>query len=104
MIPLLTQQAVEKKCDFEHVILLGDYELCYSLGVIAKAAGLDKESEFSHVGQLKEKVLKATEGFSPKDIRMERLYRIASEMDAYTDNYDDQMYQLYSVGYDKGHV
>lgn len=104
MIPLLTVQAVEKKCSFEHVILLGNYELCYSLGVIAKAAGLEKEKEFTNVGELKAKVLKQAEGYKPKEVAMERLLRITEEMDAYTDDYDEQMYELYSMGYAKGTV
>lgn len=97
-------QAVEKKCSFEHVILLGNYELCYSLGVLSKAAGLQKESEFSNVGQLKEKVMNAIGDYKPEGIAMERLLRITGEMDAYTEDYDEQMYELYSMGYDKGTV
>ena len=85
MIPLLTAQAVEKKCSFEHVILLGNYELCYSLGVIAKAAGLEKEKEFSNVGELKAKVLKQAEGYAPKEVAkpwFNSFLMVSKELDA----------------------
>ena len=39
----MTAQAIEKKCNFEHVILLGNYELCYSLGMLSAAAGLERK-------------------------------------------------------------
>ncbi len=104
MIPLLTVLAVEKKCSFEHVILLGNYELCYGLGVLSKAAGLSKESDFTHVGELKKLVLDSIKDFEPQEVTMQRLLRIVSEMDSYTDTYDEQMYELYEMGYEKGTI
>lgn len=104
MIPLLTAQAVERKCTFEHVILLGNYELCYALGIIAKAAGLSKESAFDNVGALKEKIMEAIGGYEPEAVTMKRLLRIVKEMDSYTEAYDEQMYELYEMGYEKGVV
>lgn len=104
MIPLLTMQAVERKCSFEHVILLGNYELAYSLGVISKAAGLPKEEKFTGVGQLKEKVMEQVGDYEPQETEMQRLFSITKEMESYTEDYDSQMYELYAMGYDKGTV
>ena len=102
MIPLLTAQAIEKKCNFEHVILLGNYELCYSLGMLSAAAGLEKRSEFSNVGQLKKEVLESIQGYTPANIQMERLLGLVTEMDIYTDEYHPQMYEVYENGYNRG--
>ena len=104
MIPLLTVQAVEKKCTFEHVILLGNYELSYGLGVLSKAAGLSKESSFKDVGELKKLVLDGIGSFEPQEITMQRLLGIVKEMDSYTEAYDEQMYELYEMGYEKGTI
>ena len=104
MIPLLTVQAVEKKCTFEHVILLGNYELSYSLGVLSRAAGLPKENSFGNVGELKKIVLAGVENYEPQEIAMQRLLRVVKEMDGYTDVYDEQMYELYEMGYEKGTI
>ena len=104
MIPLLTIQAVEKKCTFEHVILLGNYELCYGLGIISKAAGLPKEEKFDNVGELKKRVIEAVGDYEPEEITMKRLLAVVKEMDGYTENNDDQMYELYEMGYAKGVV
>lgn len=102
MIPLLTAQAIEKKCNFEHVILLGNYELCYSLGMLSAAAGLEKKSEFSDVGQLKKEVLESIKGYTPANIQMERLLCLVKEMDTYKDEYHPQMYEVYENGYNRG--
>jgi hypothetical protein len=102
MIPLLTAQAIEKKCNFEHVILLGNYELCYSLGMLSAAAGLEKKSEFSNVGQLKKEVLDNIQNYTPANVQMERLLRIVTEMDTYTEEFNSQMYEVYENGYNKG--
>lgn len=104
MIPLLTAQAVERKCSFEHVILLGNYELCYGLGVLAKAAGLEKKASFDNVGVLKQDIVDAIGEYQPEAVTMQRLVRIVKEMDGYTDDYDEQMYELYEMGYEKGVV
>jgi len=104
MIPLLTVQAVEKKCTFEHVILLGNYELCYALGVISKVAGLQKEGSFTNAGELKEQVLSSIGNFEPQEVKLQRLLCVVKEMDGYTDAYDEQMYELYEMGYEKGTV
>lgn len=104
MIPLLTVQAVEKKCSFEHVILLGNYELCYGLGVLSKAAGIEREASFDNVGELKAKIMKSIEGYKPDKVEMKRLLCIVTEMEEYTSDYTDQMYELYSMGYEKGTV
>ena len=104
MIPLLTVQAIERKCSFEHVILLGNYELSYGLGIIAKAAGIPKEDSFDNVGELKKCVIEAIGDFQPDDVKMQRLLCVVKEMDSYTEAYDDQMYELYQMGYDKGTV
>ena len=102
MIPLLTAQAIERKCNFEHVILLGNYELCYSLGMLSAAAGLEKKSEFSDVGQLKNEVLDAIQGYMPANVQMERLLCVVKEMDTYKDEYHPQMYEVYENGYNRG--
>lgn len=104
MIPLLTAQAIERKCSFEHVILLGNYELSYGLGVVAKAAGLEKEASFDNVGILKRSIMEAIGDYQPEAVTMQRLLRIVKEMDSYTDDYDEQMYELYEMGYEKGVV
>lgn len=104
MIPLLTVQAVERKCNFDHVALLGNYELCYSLGIISKAAGLSLEDNFDNVGVLKKKIEQSIGDFNPTDVSMQRLVRVVKEMDGYTDDYDSQMYELYEMGYRRGAV
>lgn len=100
MIPILTKMAVDKKIEFEHVILLGNYELCYALGKLSKIYDIEKKESFDNVGQLREEVLNAIGDREKDDIQTQRLLRIVKEMDSYTEEYNDQMYEVYSMGFE----
>ena len=43
-------------------------------------------------------------GYNPTEVTMQRLLRVVKEMDTFTDDYDDQMYELYEMGYEKGKI
>lgn len=100
MVPLLAKMAVERKCDFEHVILLGNYELSYALGRISKEFGISRRDSMESVGALREEILESIGNRTTEDERMARLLRVLKEMDKYTDDYDDQMYELYVMGFE----
>ena len=100
MIPILTKMAVERKCEFEHVILLGNYELSYAVGALSKAFDIQKNLEFDNVGTLRKDVLDTIGDKQSDDVRVSRLLRIVKEMDSYTDDFDEQMMELYCMGYD----
>lgn len=100
MIPILAKMAVERKCHFEHVILLGNYELSYSLGVLSKAFGLAKKESFDNVMELKKEIEEQIGDREASNVMVARLLRVVKEMDEIEDKYDDQMYELYSDGYD----
>lgn len=100
MIPILTKMAVDKKIEFDHVILLGNYELCYALGKLSKIYDIEKKESFDNVGKLREEVLNAIGDREKDDIQTQRLLRIVKEMDSYTEEYNDQMYEVYSMGFE----
>ena len=99
MVPLLTKLAVERKSQFEHVILLGNYELAYALGAVSKGYGLEKKSQFENVVLLKEEVLAKLGDWSPDDIRLSRMLRVIKEMDSCTTDMDEQVYEVYAMAY-----
>lgn len=100
MIPILTKMAVEKKLEFDHVILLGNYELSYALGKLSKLYGISKKDMFNNVGELRREVLSLVGDSVKEEIKTQRLLRIVKEMDNYTEEYDAQMYELYSMGFE----
>lgn len=100
MIPILTKMAVEKKLEFDHVILLGNYELSYALGKLSKLYGISKKDMFNNVGELRREVLSHIGDSVKEEIKTQRLLRIVKEMDNYTEEYDAQMYELYSMGFE----
>ena len=60
------------------------------------------EPAFDNVGALKDKVLDGAGSYTPAELTMQRLLRVVKEMDTYTEDYDEQMYELYQMGYAKG--
>lgn len=99
MIPLLTKMAVDRKCEFEHVILLGNYELAYALGKLSKYYNLPQKESFQNIGELKEEVLSKIGG-AVDDIKIERLIRVVREMDSFSEEMDEQIYEVYSLGFE----
>lgn len=98
MVPILAKMSVDRKCEFEHVILLGNYELSYALGKLTAAFGLEKVNSFSSVIQLQKDVIDQIGTKTSEDVKIQRLLRVVKEMDDATDDYDDQMYELYCMG------
>lgn len=98
MVPILAKMAVDKKCEFEHVILLGNYELCYALGKLTTAFGLKKVDSFSSVLEMQKSVIEQIGTKTSDDIKIQRLLRIVKEMDDVSTDYDDQMFEMYCMG------
>lgn len=101
MIPILTKMAVQRKCQFEHVILLGNYELAYSIGVLSKHFGIARRDSFEHVASLRDEVIAEIGDKTSEDIEINRLLRVVKEMDTFTDDMDEQMLELYHMGIDE---
>lgn len=99
MIPLLTKMAVDRKCEFEHVSLLGNYELAYALGKLSKCYNISKRESFQNLGELKEEVLSKI-GSGSDDIKIERLIRIVREMDSFSEEMNEQIYEVYTLGFE----
>lgn len=102
MLPILTKMAVQRKMEFEHVILLGNYELCYALGVLAKVFNIPKSGNIENLGTLRKNILDNIADKTSDDIAITRLLHVTKEMDTYSDELDDQMYELYAMGYEDG--
>jgi alpha-N-acetylglucosamine transferase len=102
LVPLLTKMAVLRKMEFDHVILLGNYELSYALGVLSKVFNVPKLDSIESAGNLRKYVLDKIGDQSLEDISITRLLRVVKEMDTYSEDLDDQMYELYTTGFDDG--
>ena len=99
MIPILTKMAVERKCEFEHVTLLGNYELAYALGALSMGFNIEKKEEFESLGALKSEIQEKLSNVITEDVRLSRLLRIVKEMDAYTEEMNEQIYEVYALAF-----
>lgn len=98
MVLALVKDAVRIKCGFESAVMTGNYECAYSLGIITAAAGLDKIEEYDSIGELRDRVLNLTKDFEPKDNNLKRILQMLREYEA-GDSFNEQMKELYSVGF-----
>lgn len=98
MIPLLAKNAVAVKVGFDNAKMTGNYECAYALGVLAGAAGIEKEQDFDSVPELKRRILEKTENFQIQDERLKKMVELLKDYDA-SEGIDDQMKELYNIGY-----
>lgn len=103
MIPLLTQNAVKIKSGFTNACMTGNYECAYALGILSAAAGLTRESEIVDLMTLHSKVMEELKGYEAPSKEMNRLVEMLAEYEP-SEKLDEQMIELYYVGFDKKEV
>lgn len=97
MIPSLARQAVIIKCKNDTSILTGNYELAYSLGLIAHLTDIAFPSNYEGVKDLQEKILQTLANQTFTDERERRLYRML-KLYRPTEDFDGQMEELIQMG------
>lgn len=98
MVPILAKQAIQIKCGFENARLTGNYELAYALGILSASAGIDKVEQYNSMSELKENVMKQTEGFSTENEHLKKLLELLMDYEP-SEAFDDQMKELFDMGY-----
>ncbi|MBQ4283473.1 MAG: DUF3837 domain-containing protein [Lachnospira sp.] len=99
MIPLLAKNAVKVKSGFTTACMTGNYECAYALGIVTAAAGLEKEQEITDIVQLHRMVLEKIVNYEPEGDNMVRLLEMLREYEP-SEKCDEQMQELYYVGFD----
>ncbi len=99
MIPLLTINAVKIKTGFDTACMTGNYECAYALGLLSAAVGMNKEDNITDLIELHMKVLDKLKDYEPANDAMKRLVQMLKEYEP-TDKIDEQMLELYYVGFD----
>lgn len=99
MILSLVEEAVEIKIHFENFtgILQSNYELGYALGKMMKLLNMPMETE-GELEQLKEKVEKEMENYSPKDFVEENLMKLIREY-RLQEQKGEEIAKLIEIGY-----
>lgn len=98
MVPILAKNAVKIKCTFPNAVMTGNYECAYALGIINAALGLEQVTEYENIADLKEKILSHADSYQPEEENMRQLLHILKEYEA-ADEIDDQMKELFDMGY-----
>ncbi len=99
MIPLLARNAVKTKSGFTTACMTGNYECAYALGLLSAAAGLERKEDITDIVELQKSVLAKLEGYEPPNDSMKRLIEMLKEYEP-SDKIDEQMLELYYVGFD----
>ena len=92
MVSELAKQAVNIKCGFENAKMTGNYECAYALGIISKAAGIEKNT-------LRRSVDDKLKWIEIQDDKIKKLIQMLSDYET-TEVFDEQMRGLYKDGYD----
>lgn len=99
MVPLLAKNAVKIKSGFQNAAMTGNYECAYALGILNYNLGLEKITDYNTISDLKENVLKQAEHFETEDGKLRQMLKILREYEA-SDEIDDQMRELFDMGFD----
>ena len=99
MVSELAKQAVNIKCGFENAKMTGNYECAYALGMISKAAGIEKNTGFNNLIELRQLVDDKLDAANIQDDKIKKLIQMLSDYET-TEVFDEQMVQLYNDGYD----
>lgn len=102
MIPLITKQAVAKKCTFEYAKLTGNYECAYACGILSAKLGISLKEDMSDLVSLWKEILdKGSEYPFDKDgENYSKLFFLLSNYEP-SEIYDEQMKELYVDGYNE---
>ena len=98
MVSELAKQAVNIKCGFENAKMTGNYECAYALGIISKAAGIEKNTEFNNLIELRRSMDDKLKGIDIQDDKIKKLIQMLSDYET-TEVFDEQMRELYNDGY-----
>ena len=99
MVEEIAKQAIRIKCGFDNAKLTGNYECAYALGILSGAAGIEKISEYDNLLDLSSKVHEKTKNFVTEDERLGKMITLLKDYEI-TDIFDEQMKDLYNMGYD----
>ena len=97
MVTSIARQAVIIKSQDSTSGVLGGYEACYCLGLIAKMLQLPENDGYTQLEEWCESIMSVADGYTSEDkqimevIRMMRAYEPTGEV-------DDQMRELYRMG------
>lgn len=103
MIPALARDAVIIKLNFPNACMTGNYECAYACGVLSADAALSKEEDIQSIVELRDKTINALKVYTPGNDRMKRLFEMLTEYEP-SEKMDDQMAELYYVGFDDKNV
>lgn len=100
MVPILAKQAIQIKCGFDTSTIIGEYEMCYALGLLTAILDITVIEDWNQAGTLMEKIIPQLETYQTEDIRLKRLIRMVREatMHHSEEDADQDMKDLYRDG------
>jgi hypothetical protein len=97
LIPLLAQNSVDHKIQFQMSVIVGNYEYYYACGIFSKLVDADWNQD-TLPNELMEKVQKAISGYTPKGKYEEYLIYLLRRYEPREEDYDDMTRLLFEKG------
>ena len=91
MVVSLVRTAIQTKCRYDNARMTGNYECAYALGILTSQEGVY------------DKVISGISAIQTDDKKIQQLIAITSDYEV-TDKFDEQMNELYHMGYNDKNI
>ena len=98
MVTELVRTAIKTKCLYENAGMTGNYECAYSLGLLSYMEGLKEHEGISELQSVYQEVMDNASAIKTDDAKIQQLIKILKGYEI-TDKFDEQMDELYHMGY-----
>ena len=83
--------------------MTGNYECAYALGILTSQEGVEPEGTITELKSVYDKVISGISAIRTDDKKIQQLIAITSDYEV-TDKFDEQMNELYHMGYNDKNI
>ena len=98
MVVSLVRTAIQTKCRYDNARMTGNYECAYALGILKS-----QEGTITELKSVYDKVISGISAIQTDDKKIQQLIAITSDYEV-TDKFDEQMNELYHMGYNDKNI
>ena len=103
MVVSLVRTAIQTKCRYDNARMTGNYECAYALGILTSQEGVEPEGTITELKSVYDKVISGISAIHTDDKKIQQLIAITSDYEV-TDKFDEQMNELYHMGYNDKNI
>ena len=98
MVVSLVRTAIQTKCRYDNARMTGNYEC-----ILTSQEGVEPEGTITELKSVYDKVISGISAIQTDDKKIQQLIAITSDYEV-TDKFDEQMNELYHMGYNDKNI